>query len=176
MQYAFEFIKDSRMYNAFFAQMNEKERIRKNLVVPFINTYLPEAFQNRSYFIEERLGIQLTPDEQKRFASQLKKTPVYHNGETYFLFKLNSEMNKRWVNEVYNKIDHKAIEGFFCWHLEFNMFGGGHTELLIDGDRLYGIISPNNEYEQIQFPDWARQIKVSEYYAISERLAEESKS
>lgn len=172
MQIAFQFKKGSARYNAFFAQQNEKKHVRE-LSIPFIDEHF-EKWDKRGYLITERLTIQLTASERHRFANQLMKATIVQDGEEYWRFKKNSEMNLLWVEKVYSHVDTKALHGFSYWHLDFHMFGGGRTEILPDGDNLYGMIYPSDEMEKLTIPEWATEIKLSEYYALCEKLKEKN--
>lgn len=169
MQVAFQFKKGSAFYEAFFAQQNEKKRVRE-LSIPFIDKHF-EKWDKRSYLITERLTLQLTDTEYRRFANQLMKATIVQGHDEFYRFKKNSEMNSLWVKEVFSHVNEDALHGFAYWYLDFKMFGGGRTEILLDGDNLYGTLIPYCEAEKITIPDWATQIKLSEYYTISEKLS-----
>lgn len=172
MPIAFQFKTGSKMYNAFFALQDEKNRMRE-LTKRFFDSYFPEL-KSRGYLITKRLCVQLSDTEREQFSKQLLKKS-YHQGEDEFWqFRQNSEMNQKWFGEVYSHINEEAINGFRFWFWDFNILGGGHTEILVDGKDLYGLIIPNHESEKPTIPEWVTLIPLSQYYSISERLEKET--
>lgn len=168
MPIAFQFKTDSKMYKAFFAQQNEKKRVRE-LAKRFFDSYFLQS-KSRGYLITKRLCVQLSEEEREQFSKQLLKKPYQQGKDEFWQFRQNSEMNQKWFDEVYSHINEEEINGFRFWFWDFNILGGGHTEILVDGEDLYGLIAPNHENEKPTIPEWVTLIPLSQYYAISERL------
>lgn len=109
-------------------------------------------------FILQKNYLQIVPTkaDREKFKSLMKKT-------NYGEFKKNSEPCKMWVSLV------KDIENFYKPRL-FYYFGlfGSYKERLFDFDsKLYCSIEDARE---IEIPDFAIEIKASEFYKIIENV------
>ena len=106
--------------------------------------------------------MQLTPEQQEKYASQLKKT--VGDNEMYY-FKKSSPLYKEWYETVSSKVDVNIIDQLWCWYWPY--IGKGSYALWHKDEELYGYLSDDNK-EKIELSDYMEPIRMSEYYLIQE--------
>lgn len=151
----FEIKPGSALYKDYFAHKNVEPQI--------INAFksVCEKFgieTSEFYMLKNCFRISPTENDKKKFDCMMKKT-IY--GE----FKKNSEPSKMWC-EVVKDIEHFNKPKLFFY---FDLLGNRWKERLFDiGDKLYCSIESDGE---VFVPDFAIEMKASEFY----KLIEESK-
>lgn len=149
----FEIKSDCALYKAYFAHKEDEPKIVSALKA------VCEKFgvETKEFYIKkDRFWIVPTTGDREKFAGMMKKT---NDGE----FKKNSEVSKMWFGLV------KDIEHFEEPELLFYFDLIGHTwkEVLFhSGEKLYCSIESDKE---VLTPDFAIEMKASEFYRIIEK-------
>jgi hypothetical protein len=167
VEQAFRVAKDSYLYSLYFRAEEEKNKFH-SLARKFFEKYgmSPSSDDYSGYYQTEDLRMQLSPEDREKYSGQLKKL-VDKNNVCYF--KKNSTTNKNWKNEVSSKCDMSTLDGTWFWYLPY--ISKGMYALWHDGKELYGYLSDERK-DSIEMSEYMIPIKMSEYYAIQERLTE----
>lgn len=91
----------------------------------------------------------------------------YANEEGLYKFKVKSQTQKRWEQEVINQIDMKAYEALKFWWTECLLFWSGRYTIWDYKNEVYGILEAK---DGIQLTEDMEEIKMSEYYKIIEEM------
>lgn len=159
VEVAFKVVKGSKFYNDYFNAKEERQKFH-DLAREFFNRN--GFLEKGSYIQSERLHIELTDEEQEKYSSQLMK---YYDNYGMCVFKKKSKIQKKWEEEVYNKVDHSKIEKIKFWWLVYISVG---SYALWDYEReIYGYLKNNNK-DSIKLSDDMEEIKMSEYYRVIE--------
>lgn len=158
---AFKVKKGSDFYRKYFEMNNERQKFQKLAFEFFKNWGLYGA--NR-YALSTRLSVELTPECANQLSDQI--TQGRRNG--LYRFKLHSPLQKAWEQAVISKCDMELIGSLDIWY--FDYIHHGSYSLWHNGDELYGYLS--DDVTDIQLPDFFIPLKMSEYYAIIERIEE----
>lgn len=165
IEQAFIVNKSAPLYKSHFMAVAERQKFHV-LARSFFDKYAFVQEEGKTgYYIAEDLRMQLAESDREKYASQLTKL-IDKNDLSYF--KRNSKMNKAWQKEVVSLCDFKVIEGTWCWY--FPYIGQGSYALWHSGNVLYGYLSDKNK-TTLDLPEWMEPIKMSEYYAVQEELA-----
>lgn len=165
VEQAFKVSEDSYLYNLYFRSKQERDKFHRLARKFFHDREMDVTSDNYSgYYQTEDLRMQLSPDDRDKYSSQLKKYP--DKNDVYF-FKKNSSMNKEWRSEVSSKCDMAALDGTWFWYLPY--INKGRYALWSHGGDLYGYLSDENK-DTIELSDYMIPIKMSEYYAIQEKM------
>lgn len=163
---AFEVKPGSSLYHDYFAYLEDQ----KKLIEAYDKVQKEFGIESTRFLpMKESLAIEPTEKDKMNFAQYIKISGDLAGQE----FKKTSPMNKRWKELV------KDIEHFRKPGLIFYVHSLGHRwrERLFHVDlnweeveqpKLYGTIE--SEAEDIAVPDWGIEIKMSEIYAIMEKL------
>ena len=119
-------------------------------------------FEPKKYYQTEFLGLELTVEQKKLYADQIKKNDD-ENGMTRF--KKRSAMQKSWEEDVVSKVDFDVIEKPKFWWFDFIMRGS--YSLWDHNGIIYGYLKDNHK-EEIKLADYMAEIKMSEYYMAIE--------
>lgn len=157
---AFKVKKDSDFYNKYFKSWNEQQKFH-TLARQFFEKH-DLIDKNMSYYQSERLSLSLTNEQKEQFKGQIHKH-VDKNG--LILFNKNSKMQKEWTENVISKIDITVINYFKLWY--FGIIDKGRYALWHYNNEVYGYLSDSYK-DEIDLPDYAIQIKLSEYFSIVE--------
>lgn len=148
---------DCALYKEYFAHEEDKPKIASAF-----NTVCEKfGIETKEFYIKkDRFWIVPTESDREKFAGTMKKT---NDGE----FKKNSDVSKMWVDLV-KDIEYFEKPKLFYY---FDLLGHRWKERLFHiGDKLYCSIESDGE---VSTPDFAIEIKASEFYRIIEE--EESK-
>jgi len=162
MEIAFKVNQDSDFYKKYFEAKNEKQKFQ-DLAILFFEKH---GLSAKKYLQTKRLCVQMTQEELNKF-----KTDVLNKTNTVGLqgFKINSELNKIWLQDVYNKINENVLKGVdFWWVGCFN--NCGNYSLWDYNKEVYGMLLAN---DKVFLPENTTQIKMSEYYKIVEEYNNE---
>ena len=165
VEQAFKVAKGSKLYNEYFETQAEKQKMH-DLARVFFKKYdlLDDGL---SYCLREDLVMQLTKEQQKKYAAQLKK--LVDKNEMYY-FKKSSAMYKEWQADVVSAVDMKIIDQLYFWYWPY--INKGQYALWHYNDELYGYLYDEHK-EKLNLSDYMEPIKMSEYYAIREAKYED---
>jgi hypothetical protein len=160
VEQAFRVAKGSKLYNEYFETQAEKQKMHDLARIFFAKHDLLN--DGLGYCLREDLVMQLTTEQQKKYATQLKK--LVDKNEMHY-FKKSSHMYKEWRETVVSKVDFKVIDQLWCWYWPY--INKGKYALWHYKDELYGYLS--DEYkEKLELSDCMEPIKMSEYYRVIE--------
>lgn len=156
---AFKVKHDSEFYRKYFEAKEERQKF-KGLAFPFFEKH---GIDGR-YYQSKTLGVAISEEQREKLANHLKKNP---DGRGFYWFKKKSPIEKEWEENVTNHIDFRRLEQADFWWL--GHISAGSYNLWDDGGEIYGYLFTKQE---IEFkPDaFMEKIKMSEYYAVYERL------
>lgn len=159
MNVYFEVAQDSCLYRDYFRWFQDRKKVFEAF------EQIREKFgieTTVAYLRSDRLRIEPTGKDREKFGPFFLKGPII--GE----FRKNSPMSKEWREAVKGlELTEPQLFGYFR-RLEHHW-----RELLFhDGERLYGKVESDGE---VECPDYCRQIKASEYYAVLERAEAEQR-
>lgn len=156
MEKYMEIRKDCQLYKDYFEWVENWDAI-KSLLNGIKEKYGLES--EGFYPYKDRFKIVPTENDNKKFASILKKT-------SYGEFKKNTEISKEWIAGVEKIGRIKKPQLFFY----FNLLGHRWKERLFHiGDKLYCSIESDGE---VSVPEFALEMKASEFYKIIEESEE----
>ena len=156
---AFAVKQGSQFYQDYFSAKKERQKLHE-LAKDFFKKH--NLFEPKKYYQTEFLGLELTAEQKKLYADQIKKNDD-ENGMSRF--KKRSAMQKSWEEDVVSKVDFDVIEKPKFWWFEFIMRG---SYSLWDHDGIiYGYLKDNCK-EEIKLADYMTEIKMSEYYMAIE--------
>lgn len=113
VEVAFKVVKGSKFYNDYFIGKEERQKFH-DLAIEFFKN---NGFSLNGKYIQcERLRLELTDEEQEKYSSQLMK---YHDNYGMCVFKKKSKIQKKWEEEVYNKVDNSKIENVSLWYCKY---------------------------------------------------------
>ena len=172
--YEFAFIvkHDSQIYCDYFTAKAEEERAREKAEA-FFAKYFEKG--PRKYQLSKLLTCTLSEEEYETYHSQLKQNSLGRNLRTFLA---RSTLNKAWQREVYSYISEEKLNANRFWwakvDVQAKMSGRIFYSLWDNGEgELYGYISCQSmDKPGYGLPSMLKQIKLSEYYAEAERLAE----
>ena len=160
---AFMVKRDSEFYKKYFLMQEEKEKF-KLLASKFFDKH--ELNNVKKYAISQCLCVELDKNDAKFLSNQLKKERL-RNG--LYQFKLRSQMQIAWVQEVVSNCNIRSIDSFDAWYFEY--INRGRYSLWHNGNDLYGYLS--DTAKDIVLPDFFIPIKMSEYYSAIEKFEEQ---
>lgn len=160
VEQAFIVEKGSCLYEWYFEAHSEKQKMHDLARVFFEKHDLLN--DNLGYRMIAALALQLTPEQEEKYKTQLKVTKDA-DGMRYF--KRTSPMHKEWCETVSDKIDFNIIDKLWCWYWPY--IGQGSYALWHSGDTLYGYLSDKHK-EKIDLAEYMKPIKMSEYYLAKE--------
>ena len=166
VEQAFKVLSTAPLYQQYFLAEAEKSRFHALARSFFKKHDFPLEGQYTGYYMNENLCMQLSPEDREKYAPQLRKL-VDVNEICYF--KKSSKLNKAWQQEVVALCDMKKLDATWCWY--FPYIGKGKYSLWHTGTSLYGYLMDEHKSSLI-LADWMQPIKMSEYYAIQESIAE----
>lgn len=161
MEKAFKINPNSDLWNKYFAEKEEKRKFF-DLSEAFRNKYeLTERFEKMRHYRISNFRACLSKESYEKYKSQIK---AKQNSDCSYDFKVKSEINQAWRDEVWNKLDTKAINATNWWFMECDHGMKIRNRLFeIDGQLLAWI-----ESEKVgALPD-SIELKLSEYHAIIE--------
>ena len=156
---AFRVKRDSEFYKQYFEAKEEREKL-KGLARPFFEKH---GIDGR-FYQSETLSVKLTREQRDKFEGQIRKNP---DSKGFYFFKVKSPIEKEWEETVTNHIDFNRLEQVDLWWLGHIMQG---TYNLWDADgEIFGFLC--NKLDEKFKPDaFMEEIKLSEYYAVIERI------
>ena len=159
VEQAFRVTKGSKLYNEYFETQAEKQKMHDLARVFFEKHDLLN--DGLGYRQIESLVMELTPEQQEKYATQLKKNK---DGKMCY-FKKASPMYQEWLREVASKVDFNIIDQLWCWYWPY--IGQGQYALWHHNDELYGCLSDYHK-DKLELPEYFELIKMSTYYAMME--------
>lgn len=144
--------KDSPLYKDYFAWKKDEPKVGElfKKIKELYGIESNEVYINRNFF-----KIVPTQNDIKKFSSIMKKT-------SYGEFKKNSEVSKYWMNGIKSIKNIEKPRLFYY----FNLLGNRWKEMIFNvGEKLYCSIKSD---EEVITPDFAIEIKASEFYKIIE--------
>ena len=160
---AFTVNKDSQFYKNYFLAKEERQKFHE-LAKAFFKKH--NLFETKKYYQTKFLGLELTADQKKFYADQIKKNDD-ENGMT--IFKKRSAMQKSWEEDVVSKVDFDVIKKLNFWWFEF--IARGSYSLWDHDGSIYGYLKDNYK-EESKLADYMTEIKMSEYYMAIESTEE----
>ena len=154
IEQAFIVAKDSKLYNEYFEAQAEKQKMHDLARVFFEKHDLLN--EGLSYRMIESLAMQLTPEQEEKYKTQLKKT---EDADGIRYFKKASPMYKEWREMVTSKVDFNIMDQLWCWYWPY--IGQGSYALWHSGDTLYGYLGDKHK-EKIELAEYMTPIKMSE--------------
>lgn len=158
----FEVKPDTALYEDYFAYLGN----RKKVMDAFDRVCEEFGIESKSFYLTNRtFRIVPTDADWEKFSGMMKKA---NDGE----FKKTSAPYKLWMSLV------KDITPFNRPQLFYYMKDliGRWRERLFDVDgKLYGSIESERE-EEIETPEWAEEMKASEFYKILEESVEKDET
>ena len=97
----------------------------------------------------------------------------YFDGEPLYQFKRSSELDKLWYKQVCARVNGEALYANLWWFMDFcdnGCFKGSYAMWDDKEGNVYGLIETKDEYSILSVPDTVERIKISEYYAVIERV------
>lgn len=169
---AFTVEPNSTLYANYFAQKEERERFAE-LASAFLNAHFPGE-GNNSIMLGKRLEVELSPETEEKFRSQLLKNK---NSSGFSMFKAKSTENQCWHEEVISKVDLKKYEASRFWWMGFPGVGHLRTSLWDDGHgKVYGYYCSELWPDDGVLPSYVTEIKMSAYYLALEETHREEKN
>ena len=156
---AFKVKHDSEFYRKYFDAKEEREKF-KELAYPFFEKH---GIDGR-FYQTKMLGVSLTREQREKFGGQIKKNPDRYG---FYFFKLKSPIEKEWEENVTNHVDFERLEQVDFWWLS-HISQGKYNLWDADGE-IYGFLCSKQE-KDFEAEDFMEEIKLSEYYAVIERL------
>ncbi len=156
---AFKVKHDTEFYRQYFDAKEEITRFR-SMAVEFFKKH---GIDGR-YYQSRRLGVKLDHADREKFAEHLVKNPDKYG---FFWFKKKSPIAVEWEETVSSKVDFNRMEQVDLWWLSFIM-RGKYSLWDFEGD-IYGYLEDSCQ-EDITPSDDMIPIKISEYYAVVERI------
>ena len=156
---AFTVKQDSQFYKNYFLAKEERRKFHE-LAKAFFKKH--NLFEPQKYYQTEFLGLELTAEQKKLYADQIKK---YDDENGMTRFKKRSAMQKSWEEDVVSKVDFDVIEKPKFWWFDFIMRGS--YSLWDHNGIVYGYLKDNHK-EEIKLADYMAEIKMSEYYMAIE--------
>lgn len=155
----FRIKKDCPLYIDYFAH----EADRKKIANAFIEVRKKYGIESHEFYPSKKcFQIVPTSNDSKKFSDSLKKT-------SYGEFKKNSEISKAWI-DLAKDIEHMEKPRLIFY---FDLLGRHWKERLFDIDGvLYCSIESDRE---VSTPDFAEEMKASEFYKIVEDYEERNK-
>lgn len=160
VEQAFRVAKDSKLYKEYFEAHAEKQKMHDLARVFFEKHDLLD--DHLGYRMIATLAMQLTPEQQEKYKTQLKKL---EDKDGIFYFKKASPMCREWYETVSSKVDMNVIDQLWCWYWPY--INKGRYALWHQSEELYGYLSDEHK-DKIDLADYMEPIKMSEYYAIQE--------
>ena len=160
---AFTVNKESQFYRNYFLEKEERQKFNE-LAKSFFEKH--GLFETKKYYQTKFLGLELTADQKKFYADQIKKNDD-ENGMT--IFKKRSAMQKYWEEDVVSKVDFDVIKKLNFWWFEF--IARGSYSLWDHDGVIYGYLKDRYK-EEIKLADYMNEIKMSEYYMAIESTEE----
>lgn len=173
---AFQASPESKLYKNYFTKKNEKSHFR-DLAIKFINDHFPDKFdgpmKDRVFCLDDVLALTLSDKEVEEFKKQLCKNK---DSRGCYSFRRGSAMDKLWVSEVCQNVNKKALKVTSLWTWDF----AGEKSCISWSSTLWDDLSGNvygkiSNDGNIYLPEGVHEIKMSEYYAVIERLRDEGK-
>ena len=171
-EFAFTVKHDSKIYCDYFTAKAEEDRAKEKAEA-FFAKYFGEG--PRKYQLSKLLTCTLSEEEYEKYKTQLKQNSMCRTLKTFLA---RSTLNKAWQREVYSYVsEDKLNANRFRWaevDVQAKMSGRITYSLWDNGEgELYGYISCQSmDKPGHELPSMLKQIKLSEYYAEAERLAE----
>lgn len=162
---AFKVKHDSEFYRKYFEAVEERDKL-KRLAYPFFEKH---GIDGR-FYQAKTLRVKITREQREKFADQIRKNPD-RNG--FYSFKVKSPIEKEWEETVTNHIDFNRLEQVDLWWLG-HITQGSYNLWDADGE-IYGFLCTKMEMD-FEPEDFMKEIKLSEYYAVIERLKENGKT
>lgn len=161
---AFIVKKDSTLYDHYFKAKDEKTKFKK-LANKFFKKY-NLGDDSGHYHLSENLTMTLSEDEFKKYKHQLCKS---YNNDNFYTFKVKSDMNQKWIEEVSSKIDFNKLMLAFCWYWKY--ITRGKSALFDYNNVLYGYLL-DEDHDEVALDDNVKRIKMSEFWKIKEEIIE----
>ena len=161
---AFKVKHDSEFYRQYFEAKEERQKF-KGLAFPFFEKH---GIDGR-FYQSKTLGVKIQREQREKFAGQIRKNPD-RNG--FYLFKAKSPVEKEWEEAVTDHIDFERLEQVDLWWLP-HITQGSYNLWDADGE-IYGFLRTKCETD-FKPEDFMKEIKLSEYYSVIERLKENGK-
>lgn len=165
VEQAFIISPDSSLYKKYFDAEAERNKFHQ-LAREFFAKYGFTDDGYTGYYIREDLCTQLSPQNREKYSKQLRKL-IDTNEVCYF--KINSQMNKAWRQDVVSKCDMSRIDSVWFWYYPF--IDKGKYALWHDKAVLYGYLLDERK-TVLELADWMIPIKMSKYYEVQEAIKE----
>ena len=156
---AFRVKRDSEFYKQYFEAKDERNKF-KGLAYPFFEKH---GIDGR-FYQSKMLGVKLTREQREKLADQIRKKP---DRKGFYFFKVKSAIEKEWEETVTNHIDFDRLELVDLWW--FGVISQGSYNLWDADGEIYGFLSTEQE-KDFEPETFMEEIKLSEYYAVIERL------
>ncbi len=164
MELAFIVKPGTAVFQNYFIQQEEEEKYR-NLATAFFSKM--EGTVKR-FGKMKKLCCELDEETEKRYSNQLLKAKRFG---VFREFRANSAMQKAWEKDVASQIDWDRMGANAFWYLDLIQRKISYTMWDWKGN-LYGMV----EAEALKpLPDWAQEIKLSDYYKVIEEIEEENR-
>lgn len=161
---AFKVKQDSEFYRKYFEAKEEREKL-KGLALPFFEKH---GIDGR-FYQSKTLGVKIPREQRDKFEGQIRKNPDRYG---FYSFKVKSPIEKEWEETVTNNIDFERLEQVDFWWLQ-HITQGSYNLWDEDGE-IYGFLCAKAERE-FKPDDFMEEIKLSEYYAVIERVKENAR-
>lgn len=145
---------DSDFYKKYFKAKEEKQHFH-DLAIAFFKKN--DLFNGGKYYQTEFLGLELNPEQKKKFAYQIKK---HDDNNGMSIFKKKSAMQKSWNKDVTSKVNFKIINSMEFWYFPF--ISQGSYTLWDSNETIYGCLKDKYK-ERIELADYMIGIKMSEF-------------
>lgn len=156
---AFRVKRDSEFYKKYFEAKEERKKF-KDLAYPFFEKH---GIDGR-FYQSKTLGVKIEREQREKFAGQIRKNP---DRQGFYLFKVNSPVEKEWEETVTNHIDFERLEQCDLWWF-CHISQGSYNLWDADGE-IYGFLC--TKQEKVFEPEaFMEEIRLSEYYAVIERI------
>ena len=161
---AFRVKRDSEFYKQYFEAKAEREKL-KGLAFPFFKKH---GIDGR-FYQTKTLGVKIPREQRDKFEGQIRKNP---DRLGFYFFKVKSPIEKEWEESVTNHIDFKRLEQVDFWWL-YHITQGSYN-LWDAGGEIYGFLD-NKQEGDFKPENFMEEIKLSEYYAVIERVEENAR-
>lgn len=158
-EYAFRIDPNSDFHKQYFRMREEKQKF----CLAGKEFFQSHGFSDKGrYMIAETLHAELSPEDEQRFAGQIK---AQEDGYGMRIFKKRSEMQRAWLEEVVAAVDMKIVQSLDFWWIDF--ISCGRYALWDHAGMIYGYLADKYGGE-VKLADFMEPLKMSEYYRIIE--------
>lgn len=160
MQKAFKITdRNADLYRKYVARIEAQETYKEKA-----NKFIEEHGFKKSYYLRERLTVDMDPKKAEELKSQLTREDFHGS----YQFKKNSATQKEFEKDVIDHVDMEALHSLSHWGFDYTGYSGRiRQNLWIHEDILYGKLEADGE---IYLADFMEEIPISEYYKTIEEI------